>query len=178
MRANRTPGSVRGAPGNRCPYLDIIIWQIIVLEVAFDGEVRVDHHRGLAYRSSGAHTYTVLGLLLSCHCPFEPLVAALTTVRRNVLPRRLACVGLFLQVLHRCGVLQVWVGGVRSSRLGVLDRMISVKEAVSLAIVLDSGSVVADGPVTQLLNNEELMLAHGLERPHILRHRHPHGEQG
>ena len=22
MRANRTPGSVRGAPGNRCPYLD------------------------------------------------------------------------------------------------------------------------------------------------------------
>ena len=23
MRANRTPGSVRGAPGNRCPYLDI-----------------------------------------------------------------------------------------------------------------------------------------------------------
>jgi len=24
VRANRTPGSVRGAPGNRCPYLDII----------------------------------------------------------------------------------------------------------------------------------------------------------
>jgi hypothetical protein len=23
VRANRTPGSVRGAPGNRCPYLDI-----------------------------------------------------------------------------------------------------------------------------------------------------------
>jgi hypothetical protein len=22
VRANRTPGSVRGAPGNRCPYLD------------------------------------------------------------------------------------------------------------------------------------------------------------
>jgi hypothetical protein len=29
--------------------------------------------------------------------------------------------------------------------------------------------------VTDLLDNEELMLAHGLERPHILRHRHPHG---
>src|ERR1019366_3168504 len=25
VRANRTPGSVRGAPGNRCPYLDISI---------------------------------------------------------------------------------------------------------------------------------------------------------
>jgi hypothetical protein len=41
--------------------------------------------------------------------------------------------------------------------------------------VLDGGAVVADGPVTDLLDNEELMLAHGLERPHILRHRHPHG---
>jgi hypothetical protein len=26
-----------------------------------------------------------------------------------------------------------------------------------------------------LLNDEALMLAHGLERPHILRHKHPHG---
>jgi hypothetical protein len=26
VRANRTPGSVRGAPGNRCPYLDISQW--------------------------------------------------------------------------------------------------------------------------------------------------------
>jgi hypothetical protein len=24
VRANRTPGSVRGAPGNRCPYLNAI----------------------------------------------------------------------------------------------------------------------------------------------------------
>ena len=38
-------------------------------------------------------------------------------------------------------------------------------------------AVVADGPVVELLNNEELMLAHGLERPHILRHRHPHAEE-
>jgi cobalt/nickel transport system ATP-binding protein len=49
-----------------------------------------------------------------------------------------------------------------------------VVELCSRAIVLDHGAVVADGPVVELLNNEELMLAHGLERPHILRHRHPH----
>jgi cobalt/nickel transport system ATP-binding protein len=49
-----------------------------------------------------------------------------------------------------------------------------VVELCSRAIVLDHGAVVADGPATELLNNEELMLAHGLERPHILRHRHPH----
>ena len=49
-----------------------------------------------------------------------------------------------------------------------------VVELCSRAIVLDQGQVVADGPVVELLNNEELMLAHGLERPHILRHKHPH----
>ncbi len=47
-------------------------------------------------------------------------------------------------------------------------------ELCSRAIVLDRGEIVADGPTRELLNNEELMLAHGLERPHILRHIHPH----
>jgi cobalt/nickel transport system ATP-binding protein len=41
-------------------------------------------------------------------------------------------------------------------------------------IVLDRGAIAADGPTAELLNDEALMLAHGLERPHILRHRHPH----
>ena len=50
-----------------------------------------------------------------------------------------------------------------------------VVELCARAIVLDQGTVVADGPVTKLLNDEALMLAHGLERPHILRHMHPHG---
>lgn len=49
-----------------------------------------------------------------------------------------------------------------------------VVELCSRAIVLDQGVVVANGPVPELLNDEELMLAHGLERPHILRHKHPH----
>jgi cobalt/nickel transport system ATP-binding protein len=47
-------------------------------------------------------------------------------------------------------------------------------ELCSRVIVLDGGCVVADGPTQQLLNDEALMLAHGLERPHILRHVHPH----
>ena len=49
-----------------------------------------------------------------------------------------------------------------------------VVELCSRAIVLDRGSVVADGPVFELLNDEQLMLEHGLERPHILWHVHPH----
>lgn len=49
-----------------------------------------------------------------------------------------------------------------------------VVEMCPRSIVLDRGQVVADGPTVELLGNEELMLAHGLERPHILQHRHPH----
>jgi cobalt/nickel transport system ATP-binding protein len=41
-------------------------------------------------------------------------------------------------------------------------------------ILLDHGEIIADGPTRQLLNDEALMLAHGLERPHILQHQHPH----
>ena len=49
-----------------------------------------------------------------------------------------------------------------------------VVEMCLRVVVLDRGAVVADGPTWELLNNEELMLAHGLERPHMLRHLHPH----
>jgi energy-coupling factor transporter ATP-binding protein EcfA2 len=49
-----------------------------------------------------------------------------------------------------------------------------VVEICPRAVVLDGGKVVADGPAFELLSQEELMLSHGLERPHILQHRHPH----
>jgi energy-coupling factor transporter ATP-binding protein EcfA2 len=50
-----------------------------------------------------------------------------------------------------------------------------VVELCPRVIVLDCGEVVADGRTSDLLNDQNLMLAHGLERPHILQHRHPHG---
>lgn len=49
-----------------------------------------------------------------------------------------------------------------------------VVEVCARVIVLDGGKVVADGPTHEVLSDEALMLAHGLERPHILRHSHPH----
>ena len=50
-----------------------------------------------------------------------------------------------------------------------------VVEICPRVIVLDRGVVVAQGPTHEILDNEPLMLEHGLERPHILRHHHPHG---
>jgi cobalt/nickel transport system ATP-binding protein len=49
-----------------------------------------------------------------------------------------------------------------------------VVEVCTQVIVMDGGKIVAEGPTAELLNDETLMLAHGLERPHILRHVHPH----
>ena len=48
-------------------------------------------------------------------------------------------------------------------------------ELCSRVLVLDGGQLVAQGPTLELLADEPLMLAHGLEKPHILTHRHPHG---
>jgi energy-coupling factor transporter ATP-binding protein EcfA2 len=49
-----------------------------------------------------------------------------------------------------------------------------VVELCARTIVLDRGKIVAEGATVELLNDEALMLTHGLERPHILRHIHPH----
>jgi cobalt/nickel transport system ATP-binding protein len=49
-----------------------------------------------------------------------------------------------------------------------------VVEVCTRAIVIDNGQLIADGSALDILNDESLMLAHGLERPHILKHKHPH----
>jgi cobalt/nickel transport system ATP-binding protein len=49
-----------------------------------------------------------------------------------------------------------------------------IVELCSEVIVLDSGKVVAQGPRVEVLSDEALMLKHGLEKPHVLRHLHPH----
>jgi len=49
-----------------------------------------------------------------------------------------------------------------------------VVELCPRSLVLDGGVIVADGETRALLNDTALMLKHGLERPHILQHQHPH----
>ena len=63
---------------------------------------------------------------------------------------------------------------VQATKLIATHDLELVVEICPRSIVLDRGQVVADGPTVELLGNEELMLAHGLERPHILQHLHPH----
>lgn len=66
---------------------------------------------------------------------------------------------------------------VKATKLIATHDLEMVVELCSRAIVLDHGQIVADGPMADLLNDEALMLAHGLERPHILRHQHPHYDE-
>jgi len=47
-------------------------------------------------------------------------------------------------------------------------------ELCARSIILDRGEIVADGRTMDLLSDEKLMLQHGLEKPHILHHLHPH----
>jgi len=47
----------------------------------------------------------------------------------------------------------------------------------SRTIIMDAGIIVAEGLTIDLLSNEQLMLDHGLEKPHSLQHRHPHGSK-
>ncbi len=50
-----------------------------------------------------------------------------------------------------------------------------VVDLCARVLVLDEGRLVAEGPTVALLSDEQLMLAHGLEKPHSLLHHHPHG---
>ena len=50
-----------------------------------------------------------------------------------------------------------------------------VAEICGRAVILDGGEVIADGPMQELLVDERLLEAHGLEKPHILvPHAEPH----
>lgn len=66
------------------------------------------------------------------------------------------------------------LGAFEHTRVIATHDLELVVEVCARVIVLDRGRVVADGPTRSVLNDDTLMQAHGLERPHILQHRHPH----
>jgi energy-coupling factor transporter ATP-binding protein EcfA2 len=63
---------------------------------------------------------------------------------------------------------------IRATKIIASHDLELVAEMCSRIIVLDGGSIVAEGQTVELLSNEQLMLDHGLEKPHSLQHRHPH----
>jgi len=44
-------------------------------------------------------------------------------------------------------------------------------------LTAERGHLQVAGPTRDILDNETLMLAHGLEKPHSLRHPHPHNQE-
>jgi len=117
-------------------------------------------HRATHHLSHGEKRRACLAGVLAC----EPSILALDEPTSDLDPRGRR---EFKALLQR----------IAATKLIATHDLELVVELCSRAIVLDHGAVVADGPVPELLNDEELMLTHGLERPHILRHKHPHGEQ-
>jgi cobalt/nickel transport system ATP-binding protein len=66
------------------------------------------------------------------------------------------------------------LGGFEQTRIIATHDLEMVVEICQRVIVMDHGIVVAEGRPFEVFSDEENMLKHGLESPHILRHRHPH----
>ncbi len=115
-------------------------------------------HRPPHHLSTGEKRRACLAGVLAC----EPSILVLDEPTSGLDPRgRRELITLLRQV--------------RATKLIATHDLELVVELCPRSIILDGGRVVADGPTHQLLDDEPLMLAHGLERPHILQHRHPHG---
>ena len=67
--------------------------------------------------------------------------------------------------------------GLPTTRIVASHDLDMVVALCARVVVLDEGAVVASGPTREVLADEALMLAHGLEKPHSLLHGHPHGHQ-
>jgi cobalt transport protein ATP-binding subunit len=114
-------------------------------------------HRATHHLSHGEKRRVCLAGVLAC----EPTVLVLDEPTSDLDPRGRREFKALLQ-------------GIAATKLIATHDLEWVVELCSRVIVLDGGIVVADGPTTEILNDEALMLAHGLERPHSLRHAHPH----
>ena len=131
-------------------------------------EARVDHSLGLVglsgygqrathHLSHGEKRRVCLAGVLAC----EPTVLVLDEPTSDLDPRGRREFKTLLQ-------------GIPATKLIATHDLELAVELCSRAIVLDRGEIVADGVTVKLLDDEKLMLAHGLECPHILRHIHPH----
>lgn len=115
-------------------------------------ENRSPHHL-----SSGEKRRVCLAGVLAC----EPRMLALDEPTSNLDPRSKRQLIKTLKMIS-------------ATKIIATHDLEMVVELCARTIVLDQGVIVADGNTHELLGNEDLMLSHGLEKPHILRHHHPH----
>lgn len=114
-------------------------------------------HRATHHLSHGEKRRACLAGVLAC----EPAILVLDEPTSDLDPRGRR-------------ELKTLLSNIPATKLIATHDLELVVEMCSRVIVLDHGRVVAEGTTVELLNDEALMLAHGLERPHILRHHHPH----
>jgi len=123
-------------------------------QVRLDGfEQRLPHHLSL-----GEKRRVCLAGVLAC----EPRILVLDEPTAGLDPRgRRELIAL--------------LASLPATRIVASHDLDMVVALCSRVVVLDRGVVVAGGPTVEVLSDEPLMLAHGLERPHSLQHTHPHG---
>ena len=107
--------------------------------------------------SSGEKQRVCLAGLLAC----RPKVLALDEPTRGLDPRGKRVFKTLLRTID-------------ATKIIATHDLELVAELCTRAVVMDEGMIVADGPALSILADEDLMLKHGLEKPHILKHSHPH----
>lgn len=114
-------------------------------------------HRSPHHLSSGEKRRVCLAGVLACN----PMILALDEPTSNLDPRGKRSLMAILKSLP-------------VTKIIATHDLEMVVKLCSRTILLDNGEIVAHGPTRELLGNEDLMMKHGLEKPHILRHHHPH----
>lgn len=114
-------------------------------------------HRSPHHLSTGEKQRACLAGLVAC----QPKILALDEPTHGLDPRGKRQFKSLLQ-------------SIEATKIIATHDLELVVELCARSILLDEGVIVADGPTASLLSDEDLMNAHGLEKPHILKHLHPH----
>lgn len=114
-------------------------------------------HRSPHHLSNGEKQRVCLAGILAC----QPRVLALDEPTRGLDPRGRQQLKTILR-------------SIPGTKMIATHDLELIVELCQRTILIDEGNLVADGPTVELLSDETLMLSHGLEKPHILKHIHPH----
>ncbi len=128
--------------------------RVALAEVRLDGfEARLPHHLSL-----GEKRRVCLAGVLAC----RPKILVLDEPTAGLDPRGRR-------------ELTALLASLPATRIVASHDLDMITALCSRVLVLDQGAIVAEGATHEVLADESLMLAHGLERPHSLQHPHPHG---